>query len=363
MSPSITSTNDALGRQTATVEMADLAARVVAAGLGAGLVACDVTSAEPLLAARVVLEERKAAGLASSMAFTYRNPERSTDPSRIVSDAAAVVVGAWPYPTTEPRRPAYAAGRVARYAWSDQYGALKTALGACASVLESHGYVARVVADDNALVDRAIAHRAGIGWFGKNANVLVPGHGSWVVLGAVVTDAPLTVEAVPIEDGCGACRRCIDHCPTNAIVAPGVVDARRCLAWIVQAPGSIPEEFRDALGDRIYGCDDCQEVCPPNRRGGANGAAAREDTAWVDLLGLLEADDETLLRRHGRWYIGERDPRHLRRNALVALGNIGDPEDPVVHDVLDRFALSDDIMLAEHADWARRQLRLRGYSA
>lgn len=295
------------------------------------------------------------------MAFTYRNPDRSTDPSRIVPGAASIVVGAWPYATTEPPRPPAPAGRVARYAWDDHYGALREALDECARVLEARGYVARVVADDNALVDRAVAHRAGIGWFGKNANVLVPGHGSWVVLGAVVTDAVLPQAKDPVDDGCGACRRCVDHCPTGAIVAPGVVDARRCLAWIVQAPGSIPDEYRVALGDRVYGCDDCQEVCPPNRHAVGNGSAPNADGAWVDLLDLLAADDATLLERHGRWYIAERDPRHLRRNALVALGNIGDPADPNVAAALGRFAECDDEMLAEHARWA--QDRVRGRSA
>ncbi len=248
-----------------------LADAAVAAGLDAGLVACGVASAEPMTDTRAVLEERKRAGLAATMEFTYRNPARSTDPGRIVAGAQALVVGAWRYRTDSPCRPGAAAGRVARYAWQDHYAALEGALDAAAEVFRAGGYTARVVADDNALVDRAVAHRAGLGWFGKNANILVPGHGSWVVLGAVVTDAPLPVNEVPVADGCGPCRRCVDVCPTQAIVAPGVVDARRCLAWIVQAPGPIPLEFRTVLGDRIYGCDDCQEVCPPNRHKSVGG--------------------------------------------------------------------------------------------
>src|SRR5262249_9416476 len=158
--------------------------------------------------------------------------------------------------------------------------------------LRIDGWKARVFADDNALVDREAAYRAGLGWYGKNANVLLPGAGSWFVLGSVVTDAPLLPDAAPQPDGCGACRRCIDGCPTGAIVAPGVVDARRCLAWLVQAPGDFPREFRVALGNRLYGCDDCQEVCPPNRRharGHDDG-----DPAMVPLLELLAADDAVL---------------------------------------------------------------------
>ncbi len=217
-----------------------------------------------------------------------------------------------------------------------------------------------MLCDDNALVDRAAAHRAGLGWYGKNANVLLPGHGSWFVLGSVVTDAPLPVAEQPVPDGCGSCTRCLDGCPTDAIVAPGVVDARRCLAWLVQAEGDFPEEFRIALGDRIYGCDDCQEVCPPNRRLERDPDQVRlaGRDAWVDLVELLEADDLQLLARHGRWYIPRRDARYLRRNALVALGNVGDVTDGRVVAVIERHLALDDEMLQRHAAWAARQIGL-----
>jgi len=224
--------------------------------------------------------------------------------------------------------------------------------------LRADGHRARVVADDNALVDRAAAVRAGLGWSGKNANVLVPGHGSWVLLGAVATDAALPVDG-PVDDGCGPCRRCLDGCPTGAIVAPGVVDARRCLAWLVQAEGAFPEEHREALGARIYGCDDCQEVCPPTRRGPEARRRVPADDAWVDLLDLLDAGDEELLDRHGRWYVPRRDPRYLRRNALVALGNVADPGDDAVHRRLVAVASGADELLAEHAGWALARLASR----
>jgi epoxyqueuosine reductase len=177
------------------------------------------------------------------------------------------------------------------------------------------------------------------------------------VLGSVITDAPLDNAPPPVADGCGTCTRCIDACPTGAIVAPGVVDARRCLAWLVQASGPFPMEHRPALGDRIYGCDDCQEVCPPNRAADRRSIpeAGDGDEAWVPLVELLESSDAELLARHGRWYIAGRDPRWLRRNALVALGNVGDPADAAVTSVLDRYAAGDDELLAEHAVWALAQ--------
>ncbi len=337
--------------------MEGLTERVVAAGRAAGLVAVGVTSAEPFDDARRHLEERRAAGLSSTMQFTYRNPARSTDPSRALPGARALVAAAYPVCGVTPAKAGAtphtgAVGRVARYAWRDHYAELRAALGACAAVLEADGYAARVFADDNALVDRAVAVRAGLGWFGKNANVLFPGHGSWVVLGCVVTTAPLETGAEPVADGCGGCTRCIDGCPTNAIVAPGVVDARRCLAWLVQQEGTFPVEFRAALGDRIYGCDDCQEVCPPSRRIRHDDAPRRT----VDLAAIVEADDADLLRDYGAWYIAQRDPRYLKRNALIALGNSGDSGDESVRELLRRWAQSADELLAEHAQWALERL-------
>jgi epoxyqueuosine reductase len=341
-----------------------------AVGLDAGLVAVGVTGVEPFLETRAVLEERREHGLNATMQFTYRNPTRSTEPAALLSGAASLIVGAWPYPggdtTSDPIAPPSSAGvgeltspmgRVARYATEDHYADLREALARIAAVLESAGHRARIVADDNALVDRAAAHRAGVGWFGRNANILVPGHGSWVLLGAVVTDAPLG-HSEPVADGCGSCRRCIDGCPTGAILAPGVVDARRCLAWIVQAAGPIPVEFREALHDRVYGCDDCQEVCPPSRRS-PEGNEAVGAGGRVDLLDLLAASDEELINRHGRWYIADRDVRHLRRNALVALGNVAAPEDQRVHDALRDVADGCDELLAEHARWAQWRLDSR----
>jgi epoxyqueuosine reductase len=309
-----------------------------------------------------VLEERKAAGLHGGMQFTYRNPARSTEPDRALAGVRAILVGARAYPDELPepgdlaRRGPLA--RVARYAAGDHYGLLRAGLDAVAGRLRSDGWQARVVLDDNALVDRAVAQRAGLGWFGKNANLLIEGAGSWFVLGSVLTDAPLPHDT-PVPDGCGPCTRCLDGCPTGAIVAPGVVDARRCLAWLVQAEGVFPAEFREALGDRLYGCDTCQEVCPPTRRGGRHRAvpAAGPADAWVAVIDLLALDDEALLARHGRWYIPRRDPRYLRRNALVVLGNAAPvPPDDRVRAALASYLAVDDAMLRAQAVWAARRL-------
>jgi epoxyqueuosine reductase len=324
----------------------------------ARLDAVGVTSAAPFDDTRAVLEERRRAGLHGGMAFTYRNPARSTTPSRALEGARAIVVGAHRYRRTDPAAPDGRSAVVARYARDDHYAELRRRLDAVAAHLGAGGWRSVVVVDDNALVDRAAAVRAGLGWYGKSGNVLIAGRGSWFVLGSVITDAPLPPTDRSVADGCGTCVRCIDACPTGAIVAPGVVDARRCLAWLVQQAGSFPMEHRSALGGRIYGCDDCQEVCPPNRTDDRRDPPPPGDTegAWVDLVALLALDDPELLARHGRWYIPARDPRYVRRNAIVALGNIGDGDDPAVVATLARYRSGDDALLAEHADWAMAQL-------
>jgi epoxyqueuosine reductase len=399
----------------------ELAGRLRRRGEEAGLAAVGIAPATPMEATRRILEERKAAGLSADMQFTYRNPARSTDPGRALTDAAALVVGAWPYaeasqggangsesaasagapaPSDRPQ------GRVARYARRDYYQDLRTALGELAALLTDAGWRARVVADDNALVDRAVAERSGLGWFGKNSNILLPGRGSWFLLGSVITDAPLR-PSDPVPDGCGSCRRCLPSCPTGALVAPGVLDARKCLAWLLQATGVFPFEYRVALEGRVYGCDDCQDACPANRlaaRMATDGHPGRSaerseqpmvpvpgapvhggpipegpvpggpiperpihdgpiqvwlpaEGAEVDLLELLSASDESLLARYGRWYIPQRDPRYLRRNALVALGNVADGRQSQVAERLAHYLDHPDELLRAHAVWASFRTR------
>lgn len=329
-----------------------------AIGRRCGLDHIGIAPAAVMERARDALVSRKQAGLSDSMEFTYRNPDRSTDPMRAVGGAKAMVVAARSYVLAEPPLPEGPYASVARYAWVDHYEPLRFGLQNIVSKLRADGYRAVAFADDNSVVDREAAWLAGLGWFGKNANVLLPGSGSFFVLGSVITDAPLPVALEPVPDGCGTCRRCIDGCPTAAIVAPGVVDAGRCLAWLLQRPGVFPRQFRVALGNRIYGCDECQVVCPPTvrfeRRKPVN--ESRHVQAYVSLVELLEATDDELLQSYGRWYLADRNPIWLRRNALIALGNAGSADDARVVVLLARYLGHGEPMLRAHAVWAAAQL-------
>ena len=178
----------------------------------------------------------------------------------------------------------------------------------------------------------------------------------------MLTDAPLPATAVDADrEGCGTCERCLPACPTGALVEPGVLDARRCLAWLLQAEDDFPVEHREAMVGRIYGCDACQDVCPPNRleiRRRPPPPPEPHAEPGVDLVALLATtDDEELLERYGRWYIARRQARYLRRNALVALGNVGDPADVATRDVIrSHLERHDDPMLQAHAAWAAARL-------
>ena len=341
-----------------------LAAELRAVGRAAGLEAIGITTAEPFAETRAVLEARRAAGLDGGMQFTYRNPGRSTDPQSALPGARSIVVGALSYLRADPPVDAPGSGgaritaRVARFAWSDHYDALRQALAPVAETLRDHGHRALVLVDDNRMVDRAAAHRAGLGWYGKNSTLLLPGAGSWYVLGSVVTDAALPADAA-VADRCGTCDRCRPACPTGALVEPGVLDGRRCLAWLVQAPGVFPRQYRATLRDRIYGCDDCQDVCPVNRTAARRHppAAADEDaTGTVDVIALLRAPDDEILARWGRWYIAGHAPRWLRRNALLVLGNTGSPDDPEVVAAVRAALVDADPMVRAHAVWAAARL-------
>jgi epoxyqueuosine reductase len=285
----------------------------------------------------------------------YRSPSVGAHPSRSFPWARSIVVAVVPYLIDgdgvdgERDFPIGGGRPVARFADGDRYARVRSVLAQIAARLAAGGDRSEAVLDDNRLIDRAVAVRAGVAWSGKSTMVLAPGLGPWFLIGSVVTDASIS-PTKPMRRTCGSCTACIPACPTGAIVAPGVLDANRCLAAVLQRPGSIPVELRSAVGGRVYGCDDCLVACPP-------GDAALGDVLAAEptlgARGVLAATDAELDRGLAHWYVPKRNMRFVRRNALIALGNTGNVSDLPV---LAGYVGHPDPLLVEHAVWAVRRI-------
>ena len=330
-----------------TAELSRLAADL-------GLDVVGAAPAEPYAETEEHIRDRRSRGLFADMRFTMARPEVSCHPERLFEGARTVISAALCYVAPAPA-PAVDEGRLARYTWWNAYEDLREKLGELGRRL---GGRHRVLVDSNDHVDREAAVRSGVGFYGKNTLVITPSHGSWVVLGTLVTEAAVDVTP-PLELDCGSCTLCVDACPTGALDEPGVLDSTRCLSYWTQAPEPIPEDFRDELGAMVYGCDICQDVCPWNRAVERRQAGAHlpvDATPSVSLRDWLERDGDELVAELDRLYVPRNDPRWLRRNALVAAGNVGSS---VIAPLVEAYARADDSMLAETAGWALERMTER----
>lgn len=283
-------------------------------------------------------------GYHGEMAYLARSDAvaKRADLNQILPGVRSVVLVCAQYhtvPLPDKLRDDPSRGIVASYAWGDDYHeVLAPRLRQLADSLEAHleaesaGTAAfRVYVDTGPVLERDLGTRARLGFVGKNTNLIHPSFGSWFFLGEVLTTAEIPAEAPADEFGtCGRCTRCLDACPTGALVAPYVLDARRCISYLtIELKGSIPHELRRLMGNRIFGCDICQEVCPWNRRFARPTAEVafqpRPDTMAPHLLDLLALDDAGFRQRFRDSPIKRAKRRGLLRNAAVALGNWGDP--------------------------------------
>jgi epoxyqueuosine reductase len=317
-----------------------------------GLDAVGAAPAEPYEETERHIRERRARGLFARMRFTMAQPEVSCHPESLLPGARSVVSAALSYYAPGPDAQS-GEGRLPRYTWSDRYAELRSKLEQLGQRL---GGEYRVLVDENQHVDREGASRAGVGFYGKNTLLITRRHGSWVVLGTVVTTAEIERTA-PLDLDCGSCTRCIDACPTGALDDPGVLDSTKCLSYWSQAAGAVPAEYREEMGSYVYGCDICQDVCPWNRgteKRRAGSALPEDAEPVVSLVDWLESADGDLRARYDRLYFPRNDPRYLRRNALIAAGNSGDIR---LAPAVERWSESEDDLLREHAEWALERLR------
>ncbi len=324
-----------------------------------------IASAEPFVEAERSIVERIAAGLFSGLRwFTADRARQCCNPRHHVPDARSLIALGMSYKSLDPTDASPESGprgRVARYAWGRDY---HREIGArlkdfCAELRQLTPPEVRLktFVDTGRMVDRAVAQRAGLGWYGKNSNLLTRELGSWVFLAEILTNLPLPPDA-PVRTHCGACQACMPACPTGAIVAPGVIDNDRCISYLtIELKGPIPYDLRPLIGDWIFGCDICQDVCPVNRKAAPAAPPAFAPAEGIGgrpaLLPLLNLTDEGFRARFGHTALVRAGPTGLRRNVCVALGNVGDRSATAA---LIGALGDDDPVVRGHAAWALGRL-------
>jgi len=327
-------------------------------GLKLGFSAVGFARAEPL--AGDLFREWIGRGYQGEMAYMARDPERRLDPGQVLPGARSVISTTLLYRHPDPPQKPKAAvqGQISRYAQGTDYhlvlGKKLEALVASIHRLSPQSR-ARIYVDTGPVLEKSWAVKAGIGWQGKNTNILNRRLGSWFFLGEILTDLELEYDE-PVRDHCGSCTKCIEACPTGAL-EPYVLDSRRCISYLtIELRGNFPEEHREGTGSWIFGCDICQDVCPWNRKSPVSTTTEFEPNpgpSETDLLVLAAMTPEEFAERYHQTAIKRRKWRGLIRNVAVALGNTRDPR---VLPALERILNDDDPMLRRHAAWAVAQI-------
>jgi len=301
-------------------------------------------------------------GFAAEMDWIGRGAEKRSDPQKVLPSARSVIVLALNYWQGEEEKEAGGRenGRIARYAWGDDYHELmEKKLRELDSFLTSAGGQQKFYVDTGPVLERDFAAEAGIGWHGKSTMLLNRQLGTWFFLAEIFTTLELPFDP-PQVARCGSCTRCIDACPTGAITAPHQLDSRRCISYLtIELKGSIPVELRPMIGDRIYGCDDCLDACPWNRFAQVSREAAfsaRPAVTQMRLRDFLALDEEQFRNMFRGSPIRRVKRRGFLRNVCVALGNVGTREDLPA---LVNAARDHEPLVAEHAVWAIEQIKQR----
>jgi len=342
--------------------MTSLKARIFDKAAELGFCAWGIARADGAPEAGERLRKWLAAGHHGEMGWMEERAVQRASPNGLWPEAKSVIALAMSYaPAADPLELAAEKnrGRISVYAQgTDYHKVVKKALKAMGRWLADEcGCQLKVFVDTAPVMEKPLSAAAGVGWQGKHTNLLNREHGSWLFLGVIYTTLELEPDA-PGKDHCGSCTRCISACPTDAIIAPRQVDARRCLSYLtIEYAGPIPHEFRAAMGNRIYGCDDCLAVCPWNRfasQAQANKAfMPRAELAAPALADLLALDDAAFRELFSGSPIKRIGVARMTRNCLIAAGNSGDP---ALRPAVERHLGSEDPVVADAAKWALERL-------
>ena len=302
-------------------------------------------------------------GKHGEMAWLERNPHRRCDPREVLPGCRTVICLALNYfPGKNPFPENHPGGyRIARYAWNNDYHDLiEKKLRELDQKLQTLGGTQKFYVDTGPVLERDFASDAGLGWNGKSTMQIHRRLGTWFFLADILTTLDFTPDA-PIRDHCGSCTRCMTACPTQAITAPRQLDARRCVSYLtIEHKGPIPHEFRRAIGNRIYGCDDCLQACPWNRFASTSREAsfhARESVFSMEMRDFLSLTDESFRALFAKSPIKRIKRPAFLRNVCVALGNTGTADDLPA---LRQAAQDPHPLVAEHALWAIAEIESRG---
>jgi epoxyqueuosine reductase len=345
--------------------VSDLVTQIKHAARELGFNVAGITSVEPLARDDAAYQEWREAGFAAGMGYMTRRPELHAHPRELVPYALSLITLAVDYYADAPvfdHQSRY--GRVARYAWGrDYHDVVKPRLQALVGKIEhitAHPIHARCFVDAVQLLERAAAARAGLGFFGKNTNLLQPRSGSWFFLSEILLDLELPADNHEIKISCGTCRRCLDACPTDAFAGPYRLDSRRCISYLtIENNGTIPRELRTGLGAWVFGCDVCQDVCPFNRFASQTEWPEFHPDAGVgprlDLVEVLSiATDEEFRARFRGTALTRPKRRGLLRNAAIAAANIG--ATAAVPLLVARIESDPEPLIRSHSLWALAQL-------
>jgi len=318
-----------------------------------GFHSCGVV-AVPLELRRDYYESWIAEGKHGTMSWMERNNDRRLHPENLLPEARSIVVLALNYYQPEPDRPY----RIAKYALGDDYHnfMLRRLKRLCRLLRDEYDSAQRPYVDTGPLLEKPIAEAAGLGWQGKSTILIEPKQGTWSFLANIVTTLELPADSKQ-KDRCGNCTRCIDVCPTRAITAPYQLDATKCISYLtIEHDGVIPEAYRKAIGGRLYGCDECLDVCPWNKWATPTQEAKFAPRELPSLQEMLQWDEATFTERMQGSPMRRLKLHRFKRNICIVLGNVGTPEDlPALRAV----TAGSDPMVAEHADWAIREIEAR----